>query len=511
MPINIQEIGDLIKTRLNQFDFDASGEEVGQVTASADGIVRIEGLPNAMLGEMIEFPGNVYGIALNLEADQVLAILLARLTEVKIGAWAKCTRKIMQVPVGNELLGRVVNALGEPIDGKGKINTSKFRPLEYAAPGVVERSPVDTPLQTGYLVVDALIPIGRGQRELIIGDRQTGKTTLAIDTIINQKGKNVICVYVSIGKKSSSIVEVQQILESNGAMAYSIIMDASADDPASMQFLAPFSGTAMAEEFMYGMHKDVLIIYDDLTRHANSYRMLSLLLQRAPGREAFPGDIFYLHSRLLERSAKLSKELGGGSITSLPVIETQKGDVSTYIPTNVISITDGQIFLQTDLFHSGFKPAVNAGISVSRVGGKAQEEAVRKLSGKLRLELARFKEKESFTAFASELDDETRLQLKRGQILIEILKQDKHHPYPVEEEVIYIYLATSGVLDAIEISEIKAAQDFVMKRIRSTHAALLAEIASDYKLPKDRLPRIESAIAECVAAFTAQGSQKSNG
>ncbi len=502
MEFDLKEISSLIKNKLDGYEFKAEGDEVGLVIESADGIARIGGLPNAMMGEMIEFPDKKYGIVFNLEEDEVVAIVLGKKTDVKAGTWAKCTSRIMEVPVGHGLLGRIVNAIGEPIDGKGPIKVEKYRAVETKVPGVIDRLPVDQPLQTGYKVVDGLIPIGRGQRELLIGDRQTGKTTLAIDTIINQKNTGVICIYVAIGKKSASIVEVATILRENGAMDYTIIVDASADDPAAMQFLAPFSGTAMAEEFMWTDHKDVLMVYDDLTKHANAYRMISLLLKRPPGREAYPGDIFYLHSRLLERSARLSAELGGGSITSLPIIETQKGDISTYVPTNVISITDGQIFLQSDLFYSGFRPAVNAGISVSRVGGKAQIEAIRKLSGKLRLELARFKEKESFTAFASELDDETQKQLKRGKILVEILKQGKHVPMPVEEQVVSIFLAVSGILEDVELTKIKEAEANILEKMRSSQKAVLEAIRTTEKLSKDGEEAIKSVTQAVIAQLS---------
>jgi len=502
MDLNMTEISSIIKQKLDNYEFKVDSDEVGLVLESADGIARIGGLPNAMIGEMIEFPEQIYGIVFNLERDEIVVIILGKKTDVKAGSWAKCTQKIMEVPVGNELLGRVVNAIGEPIDGKGPVNATKFRPVEAKVPGVIDRLSVDEPLQTGYKVVDGLIPIGRGQRELIIGDRQTGKTTLAIDTIINQKGNGVICIYVAVGKKSSSIVEVQEILTKKGAMDYSIIVDASADDPASMQFLAPFSGTAMAEEFMHVYQKDVLIIYDDLTKHANAYRMISLLLKRPPGREAYPGDIFYLHSRLLERSARLSKELGGGSITSLPIIETQKGDISTYVPTNVISITDGQIFLQTDLFNSGFKPAINAGISVSRVGGKAQTEAIRKLSGKLRLQLARFKEKESFTAFASELDEETQKELKRGRVLVEILKQDKHMPMTVEDQVISMYLAVSNVLDELDIAYVKEVEAKVIETLKTQHPAIMDEIRTTHKFIPDTELKVKDVVDSILKTYS---------
>ena len=494
MKADQQEISSLIRSRIESFAFNGQGEESGMVIESADGIARVSGVPNAMLGEMLEFPNKIYGIVFNLELNQVVVIILGKKTAVKVGDSARCTGRIMEVPVGPALLGRVVNAIGEAIDGHGAIVTDRFRPIETSVPGVLDRTPVEEPLQTGYKVVDALIPIGRGQRELIIGDRQTGKTTLAIDTIINQKNANVICIYVAIGKKSSSVVEVVETLRQHGAMDYTIVVDASADDPAAMQWMAPFSGTAMAEEFMYTHKKDVLIIYDDLTKHANAYRQISLLLKRPPGREAFPGDIFYLHSRLLERSARLSQELGGASITSLPIIETQRGDVSTYVPTNVISITDGQIFLQSDLFYSGFRPAINAGISVSRVGGKAQIEAIRKLSGKLRLELARFREKESFTAFASELDAETQLQLKRGRILVEILKQNKHVPMPVEEQVISVFLATSNMIDHLEITDVKQFELDLIEHIRKNDPEILSVIRETKKFSPDADKKVRAHI-----------------
>ncbi|NDD66518.1 F0F1 ATP synthase subunit alpha [bacterium] len=494
----VDDISSLIRRRIETFSPDSQLNELGEVIETTDGIVRVVGLQNAMLGEMIEFPNGLYGIVFNLEADQLVAIVLGKKTDVSIGDWAKCTRRIMEVPVGNALLGRVVDAIGRPIDGLGPIQTDQYRPVETKVPGVLDRTPVEQPLQTGYKVVDALIPIGRGQRELIIGDRQTGKTTLAIDTIINQRDANMICIYVAVGKKSASVVEVVETLRRHDALSYTIVVDASADDPAAMQWLAPFSGTAMAEEFMYTHQKDVLIVYDDLTKHANAYRQLSLLLRRPPGREAFPGDIFYLHSRLLERSSRLSAELGGASITALPIIETQKGDVSTYVPTNVISITDGQIFLQSDLFYSGFRPAINAGISVSRVGGKAQIEAVRKLSGKLRLELARFREKESFTAFASELDAETQLQLKRGLILVEILKQDKNSPLPVEEQVISIFLATSNLLDHVDIAMVKTIENALLERLRHHDTTLLQAIQSTQKFSPDSEAKLRDHIAHIL-------------
>lgn len=503
MEFDVKEISKIIKNRLDDYEVKIAGEEVGLVLESADGIAHIGGLPNAMLGEMIEFPDNKFGIVFNLEADEVVVIILGRHTDVKEGAWAKCTNRIMQVPVGEALLGRVINAIGDPIDGKGPIKTDKYRPVEKEVPGIIDRSPVDTPLQTGYKAIDAMVPIGRGQRELIVGDRKTGKTTLAIDTIINQKNTGVLCIYVAIGQKASSIVEVVEVLKQKQAMDYTIVIDASANVPAAMQYLAPFSGVAMAEEFMLNK-KDVLIVYDDLTKHANAYRTLSLLLQRPPGREAFPGDVFYLHSRLLERASKLSDALGGGSITALPIIETQKGDLSTYIPTNVISITDGQIFLQTDLFYSGIRPAINVGVSVSRVGGKAQIEAMRKLSGKLRLELARYREKVSFSAFSSELDSETQLQLKRGQILTEILKQEKQDCFPIEKQVISMYLSINGFLNTLDIQNVRTAELFILDKIDQLHPEIYTQIASEKKISSELDSKLSGLLKTWVQDFETQ-------
>lgn len=506
MNIDLQEISTLIKNKLGDYSFDGSviTSDEGIVLESADGIARIGGLPSAMLGEMIEFPNQKFGIVLNLEFDEVVVIILGKHTDVKEGSWARCTNRIMQVPVGKNLLGRVVNAIGDPIDGLGPINSDTFRPIENVVPGVIDRAPVDTPLQTGYKIIDALVPIGRGQRELIVGDRQTGKTTIAVDTIINQKDTGVISIYVAIGQKSSAIVDVVNILKAANAFDNTIVIDASANDPAAMQYLAPFSGVAIAEEFMYTYHKDVLIIYDDLTKHANAYRTLSLLLQRPPGREAYPGDIFYLHSRLLERAAKLNDKWGGGSITALPIIETQKGDISTYIPTNVISITDGQIFLQTDLFYSGFKPAINAGISVSRVGGKAQIKAMQQLSGKLRLELARYKEKESFASFSSELDAATAKQLKSGRILTEILKQDKHAPLPVEKQIISIFLVAGECLIDINIEDTKDVEEFVLNSIEKEYPEILEIIRIEKKLSEEFKTNLKNIIQSIVAKFQSE-------
>lgn len=452
--INPVEISNLIKAQIKSFEKDLKTDSVGTVIRVGDGIALVHGLDDAMSGELLAFSNNVFGMALNLERDHVGVIILDESTEIKEGDTVKTTGKILQVPVGNELLGRVVNPLGQAIDGLGKISLSKTRPIEKKAPGVMTRKSVEEPLQTGIKVLDALVPIGRGQRELIIGDRKTGKTSIAIDTIINQKGKDVICIYVAIGQKESTVAGIQETLKRYGAMDYSIIVSASASEPSPLLYLAPYAGVTMGEEFMYeGKH--VLIVYDDLSKHAIAYRELSLLLRRPPGREAFPGDVFYLHSRLLERAAKLNDDLGGGSITALPIIETQAGDISAYIPTNVISITDGQIFLQSNLFYSGVRPAINAGLSVSRVGGSAQTKAIKKVSGTLRLDLASYRELEAFTQFGSDLDSATKKKLARGERTVEILKQGLHEVLEVEKQVVSVYALTRGHLDTIKVEDIK--------------------------------------------------------
>jgi len=452
--INPVEISSLIKEQIKRYKKEIKTESVGTVISVGDGIALVHGLDNAMSGELLLFPNNIYGLVLNLETDHVGAILLDESTAVKEGDIVKTTGRLLEVPVGEEIIGRVVNALGQPIDGMGKINTTKTRSIERKATGVMSRKSVNQPLQTGLKVLDALVPIGRGQRELIIGDRQTGKTAITIDTIINQKGKGVICIYVAIGQKESTVATVFETLKQHGAMDYSIIVSASASEPSPLLYLAPYTGVTMAEEYMFA-GKDVLVIYDDLTKHAIAYRELSLLLRRPPGREAYPGDVFYLHSRLLERAAKLNDELGGGSITALPIIETQAGDISAYIPTNVISITDGQIFLQSELFYSGVRPAINAGLSVSRVGGNAQIKAIKKVSGTLRLDLASYRELEAFTQFGSDLDDATKARLERGKRTVEILKQGLHATVDVEKQVISIFALTHGHLDSIELVDIK--------------------------------------------------------
>ncbi len=452
--INLSEISSLIKEQIKAYNDKIHTENVGKVVEVGDGIAVVYGLDNAMSSELLIFPNDVYGMVQDLRSDSVGVILLGDSSKIKEGDTVKCTGKVLEIPVGEEFIGRVVNSLGQPIDGNGAIKATKTRPIEVKATGVMDRSSVDTPLQTGIKVLDALVPIGRGQRELIIGDRQTGKTAIAVDTIINQADKNVICIYVAIGQKESTVSNVYETLKNYDAMRYSIIVSASASNPAPMLYLAPYAGVSLAEYFMF-QGKDVLIIYDDLSKHAVAYREMSLLLHRPPGREAYPGDVFYLHSRLLERAAKLNEKLGGGSITALPIIETQAGDISAYIPTNVISITDGQIFLQADYFYKGIRPAINAGLSVSRVGGAAQTKAIKKVSGTLRLDLAAYRELEAFTQFGSDLDQSTKARLERGKRTEEILKQDLHKPLEMEEEALILYCLTNGILDSIPLKDLK--------------------------------------------------------
>ena len=455
MAIKISEISALIKEQIKKYSQDLETKSIGKVIKVGDGIALIYGLDDAMYGELLDFGNDVYGMTLNLEKDNVGAIIFGDSDKVKEGDSVKCTKRILEVPVGDALLGRVVNPLGQALDGLGEVKTSTYRPIEKKATGVMARKSVNTPLQTGLKVIDALVPIGRGQRELIIGDRQTGKTAIALDTIINQKGKDVICIYVAIGQKESTVSSIVETLKRFDCMSYSIVVSASASNAAPLLYLAPYAGVTMAEEFMFA-GKDVLIVYDDLSKHAVSYRELSLLLKRPPGREAYPGDVFYLHSRLLERAAKLSDDLGGGSITALPIIETQAGDISSYIPTNVISITDGQIFLQSDLFYSGVRPAINAGLSVSRVGGSAQIKAIKKVSGTLRLDLASYRELEAFTQFGSDLDAMTKMKLERGKRTIEVLKQGLHELDDVVDQVIILYALTHGALDDINVEDISS-------------------------------------------------------
>ncbi len=498
-----EEISSILKNELENFKTHIKTESIGTVIQVGDAIARVYGLDDVMAGEIIEFPGNVFGMAVNLEEDSVGVIIFGKDNpdrNIKEGDTVKRTGKIVQVPVGEALKGRVVNALGMPIDGRGSIISERFRAMEFAAPDVVSRQPIDTPLQTGIKAVDAMIPIGRGQRELIIGDRQTGKTAVAMDTIINQKGKDVYCIYVAIGQKISSIVAVVETLKKNGAMDYTTVVSASSRTSASSQYLAPYSGCAMGEEFMY-KGKDVLIVYDDLSKHAQAYRQLSLLLRRPPGREAYPGDIFYLHSRLLERAAKLSDKLGGGSLTALPIIETQGGDITSYIPTNVISITDGQIYLESDLFFSGVRPAINVGLSVSRVGGKAQAKAMRKVAGKLRLDLAQYRELVTFLQFGSELDKATQDQLTRGERVVEVLKQGQYQTLALGQQVILISATVNGYLDDLPASSIKRFEVAFLQFMGQRYPQVARVIEETGDLAGDNADVLKAAIIEFKKEF----------
>ena len=474
-PIKPNEINEIIRKQIQNFEAGVTVMEVGTVIKVGDGIAEIHGLEKVMAGELLEFPHDVRGLALNLEEDKVGAVLFGEFHAIKEGDLVKRTGRIMQVPVGEALVGRVVDALGNPIDNQGPILTDNYNPIERIAPGVVDRQPVKEPLQTGLKAIDAMVPIGRGQRELIIGDRQTGKTAVAIDTIINQKGKDVICIYVAIGQKASTVAQVVKTLQDFGAMDYTIVVKATASDPAAMQFLAPYAGAAMGEYFRDN-GKHALTIYDDLSKQAAAYREISLLLRRPPGREAYPGDVFYLHSRLLERAAKLSDAKGGGSLTSLPIIETQAGDISAYIPTNVISITDGQIFLEADLFNSGIRPAINVGNSVSRVGGSAQIKAMKQVAGTLRIDLAQFRELQAFAQFGSDLDKATQAQLARGQRLVEILKQPQYRPMPIESQVLVIWAGSNGFTDDIAVEDVRNFEAELLKFIENSHPGLLQNI-----------------------------------
>ena len=484
--INLSEISALIKEQIKAYKEDIQTENVGHVVQVGDGIAIVHGLNKAMSSELLIFPNDVFGMVQNLEEDAVGVILLGESSKVKEGDLVKCTGRILEVPVGDEFIGRVINPLGQPIDGLGAINSKEFRPIEVKATGVMARKGVNEPLETGIKVLDALVPIGKGQRELIIGDRQTGKTSIAVDTILNQKGKNVICIYVAIGQKESTVSNVYETLKDNDAMNYSIIVSASASNPAPMLYLAPYSGVSLAEYFMF-QGKDVLIVYDDLSKHAVAYREMSLLLHRPPGREAYPGDVFYLHSRLLERAAKLNDELGGGSITALPIIETQAGDISAYIPTNVISITDGQIFLQSDYFYKGIRPAINPGLSVSRVGGAAQTKAVKKVSGTLRLDLASYRELESFTQFGSDLDASTKARLDRGKRTQEILKQDLHKTLAMYEEAIILYSLVHGFLDDVPVEKLQSFEESLYLDLKTNEDGikLANEIKETKALPQN--------------------------
>lgn len=503
MALKPEEVSSILKAELESFESEMHLESVGTVLLVGDGIARIYGLDDVMAGELVEFPGDVMGMVLNLEEDNVGAILFGSDTNIKEGDTVKRTGKIASVPVGEAMVGRVLNGLGMPIDGKGEILTDKQRPIEVKAVGIIDRQPVKVPLQTGIKAIDAMIPIGRGQRELIIGDRQTGKTAVAIDTIINQKGQDVYCIYVSIGQKSSTVAGVVNILEKHGAMEYTTVISAPANEAAALQYVAPYTGVTIAEEFMYA-GKDVLVVYDDLSKHATSYRQISLLLRRPPGREAYPGDVFYLHSRLLERAVKLSDALGGGSITALPIIETQAGDVSAYIPTNVISITDGQIYLEPSLFYSGVRPAVNVGLSVSRVGGNAQTKAMKSVAGRLRLDLAQYRALAAFAAFGSDLDKATQDQLTRGARMVEILKQGQYAPYSVSWEVVIIFAGTNGYLDDLAIEDIKQFEDDLLKYISDERSDVMAELEKEKKISDS----LKKKLSEIIVSFKAGWTRK---
>jgi F-type H+-transporting ATPase subunit alpha len=502
MQIKAQEISEIIKKKITDFEKTVEVAEVGTVITVGDGIAKIFGLDNVMSGELLEFPGGVMGMALNLEEENVGAVLMGDDSRIREGDIVKRTRRIAEVPVGDAIIGRVVDGIGQPIDGKGPIVSKEFRHIEVIAPGIVKRQSVRESLQTGIKAIDAMIPIGRGQRELIIGDRQTGKTAVAVDTIINQKGQNVTCIYVAIGQKRSTVAQVVKTLTEHGAMDYTIIVSATASDPAPLQFISPYTGCTIGEYFRdKGQH--ALIVYDDLSKQATAYRQLSLLLRRPPGREAYPGDVFYLHSRLLERAAKLSDKMGGGSLTALPIIETQAGDVSAYIPTNVISITDGQMFLEADLFYSGVRPAINVGISVSRVGGSAQIKAMKQVAGTLRLDLAQYRELAAFAQFGSDLDKATLAQLNRGQRMVELLKQDQYSPLPVEQQILVIFAGTNGFVDEVPVQAVKKFEQELLRFAVSKHQALLNDIKSKKQIDDDLKARIKGAIEEFKKSFTA--------
>ena len=494
----VDDIAATLKKQVAAFEPKVTVADVGTVLEVGDGIARISGLAGVMANELVEFPSGVLGIAFNLEADNVGVIILGEYTDIEEGDTVRGTGRIVSVPVGETLIGRVVNAVGQPIDGKGPILTDHFRPVERIAPGVVTRKRVDTPVQTGIKAIDSMIPIGRGQRELIIGDRQTGKTALAIDTIINQKGQNLVCIYVAIGQKLAQIAQVVATLERHGAMEHTIVVVASASDPAPMQYIAPYAGCAIGEDFME-QGKEALVVYDDLTKHAWAYRQVSLILRRPPGREAYPGDIFYLHSRLLERAAKLSTEHGGGSLTALPIIETQLGDITTYVPTNVISITDGQIFLESDLFYAGIRPALNVGISVSRVGSAAQTKAMKQVAGQLKLDMAQFRELAAFAQFGAELDATTRGQLERGQRIQEILKQPQYVPMPLSKQVTIIYAVTHGYLDDVPVREVKAWENAFLGEMDANYPEISVAIERDKELTDET----EEALKAAIEAFNA--------
>ena len=500
MNLKPEEISSVIKEQIKRYAAELEVADVGTVIQVADGIARIHGLENAMQGELLEFPGEVYGMVLNLEEDNVGAVLLGDQKNINEGDTVKTTGRVVEVPVGDAMTGRVVNALGQPIDGKGPIETTKFRKIERVASGVISRKSVDTPLQTGIKAIDSMVPIGRGQRELIIGDRQTGKTAIAIDTIINQKGQNVKCIYVAIGQKASTVATIVKTLEEFGAMDYTTVVASTASELAPLQYIAPYSGCAIGEEWMEN-GQDVLVVYDDLSKHATAYRTLSLLLRRPPGREAYPGDVFYLHSRLLERAARLSEKLGGGSLTALPIIETQAGDVSAYIPTNVISITDGQIYLETEMFNAGFRPAINAGLSVSRVGGSAQIKAMKKIAAPIRTELAQYRELAAFAQFGSELDADTTEKLAQGERIREMLKQPQYKPMPVEYQVMIIYAATKKYLLDIPVDSILRFEEELFEFVDTKYPEIPEAIRKDKEIKSETESKLIKAIEECKAQF----------
>lgn len=500
MEIKVEEISEYLKKQIADFEKRVDVSEIGIVTSVGDGIARIYGLDNCMASELLEFPNGIFGMALNLEEDIVGAVLFGEDTLIKEGDVVKRTGKIMSVPVGEEMIGRVVNAIGEPIDGKGPINAKATRIVDVVAPGIIDRQPVREPLQTGIKAIDSMIPIGRGQRELIIGDRQTGKTAIAIDAIINQKGGDVICIYVAVGQKRASVARVVKTLEEHGAMAHTIVVSATASEPAPLQYIAPYTGCAIGEYFRDN-GKHALIIYDDLSKQAAAYRQLSLLLRRPPGREAYPGDVFYLHSRLLERAAKLSDELGGGSLTALPIIETQAGDVSAYIPTNVISITDGQIYLEPDLFYAGVRPAVNVGLSVSRVGGAAQTKAMKQVAGTLRLDLAQFRELAAFAAFGADLDKATMAQIERGKRMVELLKQDQYVPLPVEDQIILLFAGTQGYLDDVPVEAIRRFEAEFLSFLREKKADVRSQLKEKKAIDDEMKQKLISVIEEFKKSF----------
>lgn len=509
MNLRPEEISSVIKEQIERYSSQLDVSDVGTVIQVADGIARVHGLENAMQGELLQFPGDVYGMVLNLEEDNVGVVLLGSASNIEEGDIVKTTGRVVEVPVGDALLGRVVNSLGQPIDGKGPVQTDKFRKIERVASGVITRKSVDTPLQTGIKAIDSMVPIGRGQRELIIGDRQTGKTTIATDTILNQKGKDVICIYVAIGQKRSTVASLVENLEKNGAMDYTIVVAATASEASPLQYIVPYTGCAMGEYFMY-QGKDVLIIYDDLSKHAVAYRALSLLIRRPPGREAYPGDVFYLHSRLLERAAKLDDAHGGGSLTALPIIETQAGDISAYIPTNVISITDGQIFLESELFHSGVMPAVNPGISVSRVGGNAQIKAMKKVAGTLKLIYSQYRELASFAQFGSDLDADTKMRLEQGARIVEVLKQKQNAPVPVEKQVAILYAVTKGILSKVVTEDVELYEEglYVWLDTDARGAEVMQVIRESGKLEKETEEKLKSALEAYTESFLDTRIQK---